>query len=153
MAASAKLQVDRYLRSGFRFFTPTPTRWGDCDMLGHINNVEYLRYYESSRLDYFQQVLGISAGLERGDSLILADIHVTFLAQVHHPCALEVGTRISRLGNSSFDVESGVFVPGEERPASIAHATSVWFDYAENHSRPIPPAARETIQQFEGLES
>ena len=153
MATSEKIQIDRYLRSGFRFFTPTPTRWGDCDMLGHINNVEYLRYYESGRLDYFHQLLGISTGVEQVDSLILADIHVTFLSQVHHPCALEVGTRISRLGNSSFDVESAVFVPGEERPASISSATSVWFDYAENRSRPIPLAARETIQQFEGIET
>jgi len=145
--------AENFLRSGFRFFTPTPTRWGDCDMLGHINNVEYLRYYESARLDYFQQVLGISLGTGPGDGVILADIHVTFLSQVHHPCALEVGTRISRLGNSSFVVESGVFAPGEERPASISSATSVWFDYAENGSRPIPSAARATIQQFEDIES
>lgn len=153
MAKSDRIEIDCYLRPGFKFFTPTPTRWGDCDMLGHINNVEYLRYYESARLDYFQQVLGVSPGTGPGDSVILADIHVTFLSQVHHPCALEVGTRISRLGNSSFEVESGVFVPGEERPASIARASSVWFDYAENRSRPIPRAARETIQQFEGIET
>ena len=121
-------------------------------MLGHINNVEYLRYYESARLDYFQQVLGVSTAAGQ-DSVILADIHVTFLSQVHHPCALEVGTRICRLGNSSFGVESGVFVPGEERPASISSATSVWFDYAQNRSRPIPAALRDTIQQFEGIES
>jgi len=153
MANPYKLQVDRFLRSSFRFFTPTPTRWGDCDMLGHINNVEYLRYYESARLDYFQQVLDVSPAAGPGDSVILADIHVTFLNQVHHPCALEVGTRICRLGNSSFDVESAVFVPGEEQPASIASATSVWFDYEKNRSRPIPPTARLSIQQFEGIES
>jgi acyl-CoA thioester hydrolase len=153
MAKSDRIDIDRYLRPGFRFFTPTPTRWGDCDMLGHINNVEYLRYYESGRLDYFHQVLGVSTGTEQKDSLILADIHVTFLSQVHHPCALEVGSRISRLGNSSFEFESGVFLPGEDRPASIARATSVWFDYAADRSRPIPRAARETIEKFEGIES
>jgi acyl-CoA thioester hydrolase len=153
MAESDRIDVALYQRPGFRFFTPTPTRWGDCDMLGHINNVEYLRYYESGRLDYFHQVLGVSTGTEQPDSLILADIHVTFLSQVHHPCALEVGSRISRLGNSSFEFESGVFVPGEDRPASIARATSVWFDYAANRSRPIPEAARATIEQFEGITS
>ena len=152
MAKTDRPQVENFLRSGFRFFTPTPTRWGDCDMLGHINNVEYLRYYESARLDYFQQVLGVSTAAGQ-DSVILADIHVTFLSQVHHPCAREVGTRICRLGNSSLGVESGVFVPGEERPASISSATSVWFDYAQNRSRPIPAALRDTIQQFEGIES
>ena len=152
MSTANRLQPDRFLRSGFRLFTPTPTRWGDCDMLGHINNVEYLRYYESGRLDYFHRVLGISTGVEPGESLILADIQVTFLQQVHHPCALEVGTRVGRLGNSSFEVESGVFVPGEDRPASISRATSVWFDYESNRSRRIPAASRDIIQRFEGIE-
>ena len=153
MTSPARLEVDRFQRSGFRYFTPTPTRWGDCDMLGHINNVEYLRYYESARLDYFQQVLGISTGLEPGDSLILADIRVTFLSQVHHPCALEVGTRISRLGNSSFDFEAAIFAPGDDAPLSTANATCVWFNFRANHSTPIPAAERSIIKQFEGIES
>ena len=153
MTESGHIDIDRYLRAGFRFFTSTPTRWGDCDMLGHINNVEYLRYYESARLDYFQQVLGVSPGSGPGDSVILADIHVTFLSQVHHPCALEVGTRISRLGNSSFDFEAAIFAPGDDAAWSTASATCVWFNFRDNHSTPIPPGARQTIQQFEGIET
>ena len=55
MSATGAMQVERYLRPGFRFFTPTPTRWGDCDMFGHVNNVQFVRYYESGRLDYFHR--------------------------------------------------------------------------------------------------
>ena len=82
MPASSAYQAP-FLRDGFRFFTPTLTRWGDCDMFGHVNNVQFVRYYESGRLDYFHRLLDINAGSEVHNSLIIADIHVTFLSQIH----------------------------------------------------------------------
>jgi acyl-CoA thioester hydrolase len=143
---------DSYLRDEFKFFTPTPTRWGDCDMLGHVNNVQFVRYFESGRLDYFHRLLDMSAGADVHNSLIIADIHVTFLRQINHPCALEVGSRVSRIGNSSFDFEAAIFAPGEDQAYANAKAACVWFNYRDNHSMPIPPAEREIIKQFEGLE-
>lgn len=153
MTKSKRLDGADFLREGFRFFTPTPTRWGDCDMLGHINNVEYLRYYESGRLDYFHRVLDIETGGALQDNLILADIQVTFLRQIHHPTALEVGTRVSRLGNSSFTIDCAIFAPGEDQARSLARAISVWFDYQADRSKPIPAETRRTIEQFEGIEA
>ena len=144
---------DDLTRAHYRYWLPIATRWGDNDMLGHVNNVQFLRYFETARLDYLRQVLGFSPGAATGDSVILADIRVTFLGQVHHPCALEVGTRISRLGNSSFDFEAAIFAPGDDAAWSTASATCVWFNFRDNHSTPIPPDARQTIQQFEGIES
>ena len=153
MAASSQTGLQGYARDEFRFFTSTPTRWGDCDMFGHVNNVQFVRYYESGRLDYFHRLLDMSAGPEVHNSLIIADIHVTFLRQIHHPCALEVGSRISRLGNKSFDFEAAIFAPGEDEPYSTAKAACVWFNYRENHSTPVPPTEREIIKQFEGIKS
>ncbi|MDH3219065.1 MAG: acyl-CoA thioesterase [Gammaproteobacteria bacterium] len=153
MVDSSRVDPERYLRPGFRFFTATPTRWGDCDMFGHVNNVQFVRYYESGRLDYFHRLLDMIAGPEVHNSLIIADIHVSFLRQIHHPCALEVGSRISRLGNSSFDFEAAIFAPGDEQPFSTAKAACVWFNYRENRSIPIPARERGIIQQFEGIDS
>ncbi len=151
MSKSNTVRADEYLRSRFRFFTPTPTRWGDCDMFGHVNNVQFVRYLESGRLDYFHQLLDMSAGPEVHNSLIIADIHVTFLRQIHHPCALEVGTRINRLGNKSFDIDAAIFAPGEDQPYSTARAACVWFNYRENRSIPIPSAERNIIIEFEEM--
>ncbi len=138
-----------YQRENFRLFTPSPTRFGDCDMFGHVNNVQFARYYESGRLDYFDRVLDLRASAEPQQTLIIADIHILFLQQINHPCALEVGSRIGRLGNSSFDFEAAIFAPGENRPRSTARATCVWFDFGANRSLPIPDSARSIIQQFE----
>ena len=150
MAKSSRIDAAEFRREGFRFFTPTPTRWGDCDMLGHINNVEYLRYYESGRLDYFHRVLDVETGGELEENLILADIQVTFLRQIHHPSALEVGTRVRRIGNSSFTIESAIFASGEAEPCSVARAISVWFDYTADRSKTIPAEMRRVIESFEG---
>ncbi len=153
MVERQRVDRDGFRRERFRHFTPSPTRWGDCDRLGHVNNVLFVRYFETGRLDYMLKVLDIDtrAGLE--SSLILADIHVTFLDQIHHPSALEVGTRVSRLGNRSFDFASAIFVPGDDAPRATARATCVWYDYRADESLPIPPRERQLIQQFEGIES
>jgi acyl-CoA thioester hydrolase len=153
VTSKPRIDTDRFHRRSFRFFTPTPTRWGDCDRFGHVNNVQFLRYYESGRLDYFHRLLELSTGPDVVNSLIIADIHVTFLRQINHPGALEVGSRISRLGNSSFDFEAAIFSENEDEPYSTATAACVWFNFRDNHSTPIPVAEREVIKQFEGIES
>ena len=152
MTSSARIDTQLFQREGFRFFTQTPTRWGDCDMFGHVNNVQFVRYFESGRLDYFHRLLELSSGPDVVNSLIIADIHVTFLRQIHHPSALEVGTRISRLGNSSFDFEAAIFAQGDDEAYSTATAACVWFNFRDNHSTPIPPSERIIIKQFEGIE-
>jgi len=153
MSSGPRIDAQRFVRERFLFFTQTPTRWGDCDMFGHVNNVQFVRYYESGRLDYFHRLLELNTGPEVVNSLIIADIHVTFLRQINHPCALEVGSRISRLGNSSFDFEAAIFAQGEDEPYSTATAACVWFNFRDNRSQPIPPAEREIIQRFEGIET
>lgn len=153
MSSGVKVDLERFTRDRFRHFTASPTRWGDCDMLGHVNNVQFLRYYESGRLDYFAEVLDIDTRAGMPSSLIIADMHLTFLSQLHHPSALEVGSRIGRLGNRSFDFEAAIFEPGASRPSSTAIAACVWYNYRDDCSMPIPEAQRAVIQQFEGLES
>ena len=122
MSDSTRVDADLFLRPGFRFFTPTPTRWGDCDRLGHVNNVQFVRYFESGRLDYFHRLLDVELGPDVVDGLIIADLHVNFLRQIHHPSALDVGTRISRLGNKSFEIEAAIFGTKDDEPCATARA-------------------------------
>ena len=140
---------DLFARNEFRFFTSVSTRWGDCDMFGHVNNVQFLSYYETGRLEYFARVLDMNSGPDPEQTLIIADIHVNFLRQIHHPGTLDISTRISRLGNSSFDVDASIFQPGEELPVLTAKAVCVWLDLIRNSSRRIPDNVRQTIIEFE----
>ena len=136
-------------RTDYRLFTSTPTRWGDADALGHINNVMLIRYIESGRLDYIERLCNISLAPGLVQGFVIANLEVGFVSQVHHPSALEVGTRVTRLGNSSFNVDASIFQPGDDSPVLITKAVCVWMDLVNNRSQRIPDHIRQTIIDFE----
>jgi acyl-CoA thioesterase FadM len=59
-------------------------RFGDCDLLGHVNNAKYLTYIESARIDLWRAQLGflrshvIDERGKRGHGFILARAEVDF---------------------------------------------------------------------------
>ncbi|HEX4871691.1 MAG TPA: thioesterase family protein [Nevskiaceae bacterium] len=133
----------RPTRALFSHFTAQPTRWGDLDALGHVNNTRFFTFDESARLDYWTSLMQGDPAFFRDYGLILASIRCDFLAQLHHPTALEVGLRVARLGRSSFTTEAAMF--GGERLYAVTQATLVWFDYREQKALPIPEAVRARV--------
>lgn len=136
-------------RSEFKHFIVLPVRWGDADALGHINNVQYARYLESGRVAYYHDVLAIKFEPETQISLILADLRLSYLQQVHYPCVLEIATRVSKLGGKSLNMEAAIFRVGEDRPVLQSQSVMVWFDYASNATHPIPDDVRQMLRDYE----
>ena len=65
-----------------------PVRWGDMDAFNHVNNVVYLRYFESARIAYFERLgFGISIA-EQGIGPILASTSCEFKFPLTYPCLL-----------------------------------------------------------------
>lgn len=140
------------IRSDFNFFTALPTRWGDADTFGHLNNAKYVTFLETGRIDYFTRLLDLRFEQSIEQGIILADLNITFLQQVHHPAELEIGSCISRLGNSSLDMDASIFIKNKDAPVATSKAILVWFNYKENRSQPIPRSVREKITAFDGVE-
>lgn len=136
-------------RADYRLFTPVPTRWGDADALGHINNVIFVRYLECGRVDYFQQLCGLTLGPSDHQGFVLANLEIGFRSQLHHPAMLEVATRISRLGQSSFDIEASIFQQHHDDAIITSKAVCVWFDFDNNTSLALPDDIRCNIIDFE----
>ena len=163
MAESKFLEDYRQMqRSDFKHFFQEKTRWGDADMLGHINNVLYARYYESARLSYLREALAIDFINPDKTGIILADMKIAYLKQLHHPASMSIGARISRIGNSSLQLDAAVFIDAdkvdsdevdadghEQQVISTSRATLVWFDYANNKALKIPESQRQMIAEFE----
>lgn len=138
-------------RSDFTYFLKENTRWGDSDAMGHINNVLYARYYESARTSYFSELLDLKFVKKMPTGVILADMKIAYLQQLHHPAEMQIGARVSRLGGSSLHFDAAVFLQGSDQPISASRATLVWFDYAKNRSLKIPQDIRQTIIDYETL--
>lgn len=130
-----------------------PVRWGDVDRLGHVNNVQFLRYAEDARVTWIDRVRPDKRqdgqGDEVGDGLILADIQCSFIRQLRWPATVEIGARAEKIGRSSMTLLNPVFEVGQDEPVAIARAIVVWFDYRAQKSVAIPEALRAAIRRFE----
>lgn len=136
--------------TAYRFFHPIEIRYGDLDPQGHVNNARYLTYFEQTRANYLRH-LGLWDGksfLEIG--IILAEARVSFLAPVLFGQQVQVGARVSKIGNKSLtmhysleDIQTGLQLAAGE-------AVLVAYDYAAAKTIPVPPAWRQTISEFEG---
>ena len=119
-------------------------RWGDMDALGHVNNAEYLRYFEQSRIAWLESLGFPTNG--KGTGPILAKVTVTYLKPVVYPSELEVRLYAAHVGNSSFTVTSDI-VNG--RDASERFTTgefvTVWVDYDAEKSVPVPEKLRAIL--------
>jgi len=135
----------------FRFYHSIEVRYADLDPQGHLNNAKYLTYMEQARIAYVRHL-----GLWKGGSflslgIILADIHITFLAPVQFGQAVRVGVRVPRLGNKSLNMEYRIEDAGSGEEFACGSSVLVAYDYHAGKTIPIPEHWRRTISAFEGL--
>jgi acyl-CoA thioester hydrolase len=123
-------------------------QWGDMDALGHVNNARYFTWFESARIALFERV-GLSSVGTPTVGPILAHTRCDFLAPVTYPAELVAGSRIDRLGNSSFTMGYGVAhaaSPGEL--VARGEGVVVLIDYTSGAKVPIPEDLRERLGAF-----
>lgn len=132
-------------------------RFGDTDAMGHANNSRFLTFCESARIAYWEAATGerfalVTHGAE--ESLILADIQVTFRSPVYFGEPLTVESRIGRLGRTSFTLQHRITshesAHGHARLVATAEGVQVLFDYATERPRVIPDEIIERLEAFEG---
>ena len=80
-------------------------QWGDLDSMNHVNHTVFLRWMENARMHYFNSC-GMMDYLEsEKKGPILARIEANYLFPVNFPDKVSVSCTISRIGNTSFDME------------------------------------------------
>lgn len=125
-----------------------PIRWGDMDAFGHVNNVQFFRYLESARVEYATAVLSEEVKSE-GQNIILADIRCAFRRQLQWPGEVEVYTRASRVGRTSFDLEQVVLRADAREVVATSETVLVWFDFAAQKPTPVPDHIRKRLVAYE----
>lgn len=119
-------------------------RWGDMDVLGHVNNAEYLRYFEQSRIEWLESLGYPTTG--KGTGPILLKASVTYLKPIVYPAELEVRLHAGRVGNTSFTLLSEI-VNGREATERFTEGefVIVWLDYDAAKAIPIPDRLRAVL--------
>ena len=120
-------------------------RWGEMDSLAHMNNVAYLRYFEESRVAWFND-LEIDY-TSKSEGPILGTITCRYIKSAVYPATFSVTSYVGRLSKSSFAMYHQLFncSDGSEVFAE-AEAVLVWADIVAGKSRPVPDWFRAVIQ-------
>ena len=131
---------------------PITVRWGDLDSMGHVNNAKYFTYCESARMSYFAAVRMQEHREDERHGPALVAATLSFRRQVRYPAELDVATRVSEIGRSSFKMEYEILYRGTEERVADGTGVIVWTDYGAGRATPLPESLKEEIRRFEGME-
>jgi acyl-CoA thioester hydrolase len=126
-----------------------PVAWSDMDAFQHVNSTAYFRYMESGRVAYFDRIRLLEYLRETGVGPILASTSCRFLAPLTYPDTVSVGTRVSRMGQDRFTMETMVFSHCRDQVVAQGASTVVIFNYHKQRKTQIPARIRRRIAELE----
>ena len=138
--------IDLTKRASFKLFTPVTIRFCDTDKLGHINNVSIASYFEAGRCELYYRLITAAGQAVRDEiDFVLARITIDFRRELHYPGAVEIASRLTRVGTKSVTSGYACFV-GDEC-FSTAEAINVFFDPKARRSLEPPPSLRALLER------
>ncbi len=126
-----------------------PVHWGEQDALGHVNNISYLRWSETARVDYLIRI-GAWQGLEKeGVGPILANISCDYKRPVTYPDTVLVGARVDRIGNTSMRMLHRIVSAGGGDVVAEVSSVLVIYDYKAGKPVKVSDEIREAVARIE----
>lgn len=137
--------------------------FGDLDAMGHVNNVVYLTWIETARIEYWLQIAATGAHPAAPDpsrpsphpsglvlsgasvDMILARTEIDYRSPVSYGEKLDVFVRTSLIKRSSLVFDYAIVSRAGERTVAEAKTVIVCYDYARMRSKPVSQALRESI--------
>lgn len=139
--------TEEEFRNTYPATVSVPVHWGEQDGFGHVNNVVFIRWFESARIEHMN-LIGVRLTTE-GVGPILAAVNCNFRLQVRYPDTILSGARITRIGRSSMSIEHAVYSTAQSAVVADGDSTVVMFDYQNQASSPITAEIRAVIERLQ----
>jgi len=134
-----------------RHTTECPVRWGDMDMLRHVNNVTYVDYLQEARIDMFTSHPEFRGGEELGEGVVVVRHELEFRAPLaFRSRPVLIDSWITRIRAASFTMAYEVYdANGEDRTVYL-RASSVLapFVFASERPRRLTDVEREVLGRY-----
>ncbi|GAC1316997.1 MAG: thioesterase family protein [Thermoleophilaceae bacterium] len=122
-------------------------RFGDLDAMQHMNNVEFLRFFETARIDYLATLVpGLTPTDRRSFGFIFAECHIAYRAPAFFGDEIRTEIRPSELRRSSIRLDFEMRVERDARLVAEGFGVLVGYDYDAGGAQPIPDALRERLE-------
>jgi acyl-CoA thioester hydrolase len=127
-----------------------PVQWGDMDSFGHVNNVVYLRWFESARIAYFERSGILERMATERVGPILARQTIDYRSPLEYPDTIRVASTMIKLGKTSFTM--GLRMRSRAQGRAIAaegEAVLVMMDYRTGRKIQLSEELRRRIEELE----
>jgi acyl-CoA thioester hydrolase len=120
-------------------------RFGDLDAMRHLNNVVFLRYFETARIGWLRAVMPEhDPSHPEGDfGVIFASCHIDYRSPAHFDEEMAIRVRPGEVGTKSFRVEFEMRVG--DRLCAEGYGVLVGYDYAAGSTVALPEALKQRL--------
>ncbi|MFL5844815.1 MAG: acyl-CoA thioesterase [Solirubrobacteraceae bacterium] len=119
-------------------------RFGHLDAMRHLNNVEFLRFFETARIEFLRTVIPEHDPADPDDfGLIFAECHINYRSPGQYDDLVETTVRPIDIKRSSFRVSFEMRVG--ERLLAEGWGALVGYDYGSAKSTPLPSRVADAL--------
>jgi acyl-CoA thioester hydrolase len=123
-------------------------RFGDLDAMQHMNNVEFLRYFETARIAYIQSLFPEHRPTRRQEfGFIFAECHIAYRSPAFFGEEIRTAIRPGELKRSSLRLDFEMREVSQERLVADGYGVLVGYDYAAGKAQPLPPAVERRLAE------
>ena len=121
--------------------------WSDLDMYKHVNNISFMRYMQSGRVNFWE-ASGIYEMYENSNmGTMLVSTHCDFKKSLYYPGKAIVKTKLDFIKNSSFGLKHLILDETNEICAEGKDVV-VCYDFDKDKTFKIPEDLREKLSEF-----
>ena len=135
--------------------TEIPVLWGDVDSFGHVNNIIYLKWCETSRVELFRKMYDVKTldteniQLGSGVGPILANFNCNYRTPIKYPDVIYIKTRISHIGNTSYGIEHRMYSKNnDEKIVFDGSSVIVMVNYKNETKFQLDSEMKKTLEKF-----
>jgi len=126
----------------FPYVIQAKVEWADMDAFQHVNNTNYLRYFERVRMEYFQQYGFFAYMNEHNVGPILASTSCKFKAPLSYPDKILIGMGVQSIEDDRFNMLFAVYSDKFGCVAAEGEGLIIYYDYGKGEKTNIPDQFR-----------
>jgi len=121
--------------------------WSDLDMYEHVNNVSYMRYLQSGRVNFWE-ASGIHEFYRSSNQgTMLVSTKCDFKKALFYPGNAIVKTKLDFIGNTSFGLKH-IILNEKDEICAEGDDVVVCFDFEKKETFAVPDWMRKKISEF-----
>ena len=141
--------IDLKKRASFRVWTTDTIRYADLDPNSHVNNGAINTYFEDGRLRFRIEHLS-HLGADVLSGFVLVKYTIEYLAMLHFPGDVDIGTTIMRIGGSSYTLGQAVF--RGDTCIATAEVVTVRLSEVTGRAAPLDEELKQALRDATGFE-